>query len=165
MASPFIESEWIVQGKEYDIAKIPDHVSEAKKQLLKIPDAVEAMTPHNTMSLRNFLGCKLPTKSSEFIPIKYTSLFSKKLPCRLDAETLMNRAIPSDQHLQILETQLGQAWFDGNKSTVDWRYGDGDTLVFWMLSYWRQMGWVVQQQERWRRGVRFLDTPTISNSC
>jgi hypothetical protein len=92
------------------------------------------------------------------MPIKDTSLFSKKLPCGLDAETLTNRAIPSDQHLQILESWLGQAWFDGNKSIVDWRYGDGDTLVFWTLSYWRRMSWVVQQQEKWRRGVRFLDT-------
>ena len=159
MASPFIESEWIGQGKEYDIAKIPEHVTEAKKQLLKIPDAVEAMIPHNTMLLRDFLGCKLPTKSSEFIPINDTSLFSKKPPCGVnhDAETLTKRAIPSDQHLQILENQLGQAWFDGNKSIVDWRYGDGDALVFWMLSYWRRMSWVVQQKEKWQRGVRFLD--------
>ena len=52
MASPFIELEWIGKGKEYDIAKIPKHVSEAKKQLLKIPDAVEAMIPqcnHTTL--------------------------------------------------------------------------------------------------------------------
>jgi hypothetical protein len=90
MASPFIKSEWIGQGKEYDIAKIPEQVTEAKKQLLKMPDAVEAMIPHNTMLLQDFLGCKLPTKSSEFIPIKDTSLFSKKLPCEVnhDAETL-----------------------------------------------------------------------------
>ena len=158
MASSFIESEWVGHGKEYDIAKIPEHVFEAKKQLLKIPDAVEAMIPLKTMSLRDFLGCELPTKSSEFIPIKDTSLFSKKLPCGLDAKTLTSRAIPSDQHLQILESQLGQAWFDGNKSIIDWRFGDGDTLAFWMLSYWRRMSWVVRQQEKWRSGVRFLDT-------
>ena len=53
MASPFIELEWIGTGKEYDIAKIPEHVSEAKKQLLKIPDAVEAMIPHNTLPNKN----------------------------------------------------------------------------------------------------------------
>jgi hypothetical protein len=51
MASLFIESEWIGLGKEYNIAKIPEHVSEAKKQLLKIPDTVEAMIPNNTMPL------------------------------------------------------------------------------------------------------------------
>ena len=50
MASSFIESEWIGLGKEYDIIKIPEHVSEAKKQLLKILDAVKATIPHNTMS-------------------------------------------------------------------------------------------------------------------
>jgi hypothetical protein len=33
MASPFIESEWIWKGKEYYIAKIPEHVSEAKKTI------------------------------------------------------------------------------------------------------------------------------------
>jgi hypothetical protein len=80
MASPFIKSEWVGQGKEYDIAKIPEHVSKAKKKLLKMSDAVEAMIPHDTMPLRvvrDFLRCKLPTKSSEFIPIKDTSLFSK----------------------------------------------------------------------------------------
>ena len=109
------------------------------------------------MPLRDFLAFKLPTKSSEFIPIKDTSLFSKKLPCGVNAETLTKRAIPSDQHLQILENRLGQAWFDGNKSIVDWRYGDGDSLVFWMLSYWRRMSWVVRQQEKWQKGVRFLD--------
>jgi hypothetical protein len=63
MASPFIESEWIGLGKEYNIAKIPEHVSEAKKQLLKIPDTVEALIPNNTMPLRDFLAYKLPTKS------------------------------------------------------------------------------------------------------
>ena len=46
--SPFIESEWIGQGKKYDIAKIPEHVSEVKKKLLKMPDAVEAMIPYDT---------------------------------------------------------------------------------------------------------------------
>ena len=111
MASPFNESEWIGQGKEYVISKIPEHVSEAKKQLLKMPDAVEAMIPDNTMPLRDFLGCNLPTKSSEFIPVENTSLFRKKLPCGLNAETLTNRAIPSDQHLQLLESRLGQACF------------------------------------------------------
>ena len=110
MASSFIESEWIGLGKEYDIIKIPEDVSEAKKQLfkLKMPDAVEATIPHNTMPLRDFLACKLPTKSSEFIPIKDASLFSKKLPCGLEvnAETLMKCAIPSDQHLQTTPTGL-----------------------------------------------------------
>jgi hypothetical protein len=61
MASPFIESEWIGKGKEYDIAKIPEHVSEAKNQLLKMPDAVEAMIPHNTMPLQDFLEYKGPS--------------------------------------------------------------------------------------------------------
>jgi hypothetical protein len=42
----------------------------------------------------------------------------------------MDHAIPTDQHLQILESRLGQAWFDWNKSIVDWRYGDGDGEEF-----------------------------------
>ena len=60
MASSFIASEWIGLEKEYDIIKIPEYVSEAKKQPLKMPDAVEATIPHNTMPLRDFLACKLP---------------------------------------------------------------------------------------------------------
>ena len=50
------------------------------------------MIPHKTMPLRDFLAFKLPTKSSEFIPIKDTSLFSKNLPCEVNAETLTKRA-------------------------------------------------------------------------
>ena len=57
---------WI--GVDWAGKKIPEHVSEAKKQLLKIPDAVEleVMIPHNTMPLRDFLRYKLPTKSTEY---------------------------------------------------------------------------------------------------
>ena len=68
----------------------------------------------------------------KFIHITKTSLFSKNLPCGFNAESLTNHAMPYDQHLQILKTRLGQAWFDGNKSIIDWRYAysDGDTLVF-----------------------------------
>ena len=74
MASPFIESEWIGKGKEYDIAKIPEHVSEAKKQLLNIPDAVEAMIPHTTMPLRDFL-----TMLSQKPTSKPTGLYLSKM--------------------------------------------------------------------------------------
>ena len=68
MASPFIEPEWIGQGKEYDIAKIPEHVSEAKKILLKMPDAVEAMIPNDTMPHEISLGLNCPQSHQNSYP-------------------------------------------------------------------------------------------------
>ena len=67
--------------------KIPKHVSEAQKKLLKMSNAVKAMIPHNTMPLRDFLGCKLPTKSctvsefSGFAIVLHTCVHVRKLVC------------------------------------------------------------------------------------
>lgn len=44
--------------------------------------------------------------------------------------------LPPSHCLQLLNLHFGQAWFDGNKSIVDWRYKDSrfplSTLTYWL---------------------------------
>ncbi|KIL56229.1 hypothetical protein M378DRAFT_182024 [Amanita muscaria Koide BX008] len=153
----FIESEWIGQGKLYNVAEIPEYVSDEKAKLLSIPAAFEALIPPDNLPVTQFLTLKLPAQSSKFIPVKVKDCFSKQLPRINVRDTLTSRPIPSQKTLRQLEDAVGQAWFDGAKSIMDWRFDDGDKLGFWVLRYWCQMADVIKKQEQWRRSFRYLD--------
>jgi hypothetical protein len=115
----FVESEWIGQGKLYNVAEIPEHVSDEKAKLLSIPAAFEAFIPPDDMPMVQFLTLKLPAQSSEFIPVKVKKCFSKQPPQADVRDTLTSRPIPSQETLRQLEDAVGQAWFDGAKSIVE----------------------------------------------
>ena len=53
----FIQEEWIGVGKKYDIATLPDYVTEAKAALLAIPGQfLAASLPKDDLSVANFLA-------------------------------------------------------------------------------------------------------------
>lgn len=64
---PFIESEWIGQRKKY--ADVPVFVQWKKEKDMEIPlDFLQSTNlPEPTLSVNEFLTCKLPQISSEII--------------------------------------------------------------------------------------------------
>ena len=76
----FIESEWVGQGKSYNVTKIPTYVLEAKGKLLVVPEAFKTKILCNSMPISQFLGLKPPGKSPEIIMVKIEECFSQWPP-------------------------------------------------------------------------------------
>lgn len=67
--------------------------------------------------------------------------FSKDMPCT-DVRCLLGRPIPSKVFLAALNKIFGQAWLNGSKYIINWRYNDGrDRLPPWTLTFcqWQRL--------------------------
>ena len=137
---------------------LPQCVTDAKAALLEIPrDFQAAYIPKDNLTVNNFIRTKLPTQSAELWPIKATDCYSPNFPT-VGWDTLAYHSIPSPQMLRALEDSLGQAWFDGARSIIDWRYNDGQEYIpFWAVSYWRRIGVIITKQTIWLRAVRWVE--------
>lgn len=136
---------------------IPNYVHAAKVEMLIIPERFAVIFPSPEKSVQEFLSIPYPPQSSELISSKVTSWFSHDAPVT-DAICLLSRPIPSEDFITDLSKALGQAWFDGAKSIVDRRYNnDGERLPFWVISLWKQLNKVNDQQVAWRNSIEWLD--------
>ena len=154
---PFIEDDWIGQGKKY--RDVPDFVRWKKDSDMEIPlDFLHhANFPEPEISVEEFLAFKLPRISSEIISNKATKWLTNNSPGTLDPQILLQRSIPSPAFLTQLEEIVGQAWLDGAKSVVDWRFNDGaDHLPLWIIKFWREAENLNRLQTTWRQCVKWL---------
>ena len=158
MPLPFVQAEWIGVGKQYIVENLPEYVSDAKEALLKIPRSFEATyIPQDELVVNQFIKKDIPTQSAELWPIKAADCFSPNNPT-IAWDMLARRTVPSSQILTTLESALGQAWFDGAKSVIDWRYNDGqEYLPFWVIQYWRRISVVSRKQMTWSRAVNWIE--------
>jgi hypothetical protein len=63
---PFIEKDWIGQGRIYNATTIPTFVILARSKVAEIPQIVtSAQLPNTNLSVTDFLSCELPRVSSE----------------------------------------------------------------------------------------------------
>jgi hypothetical protein len=67
---PFVEKEWIGQGRKYDLAKLPAFVTDARREIMAIPQIFYQSSglPNPNLSVTKFLSTKLPHVSAELIP-------------------------------------------------------------------------------------------------
>lgn len=154
---PFIASHWINVGKTYPTTNTPYEVVWARARLLRIPNLETRHLPAPELSVKNFLGIALPQESAEIITTKAKLWFSRDEPTT-DIKILLSRPIPPKTFITKLESALGQAWFDGAKSVVDVRFNNGtERFPFWIIAFWRQLADLVQKQNIWREGTRWLE--------
>jgi hypothetical protein len=88
---PFIENDWIGQGKEY--TKVPAFVRWKKDSYTEIPlDFLRhANFPEPELSVNKFVALKLPRISSEIISNKAARWFTNNSPSTLDPQILLRR--------------------------------------------------------------------------
>ena len=154
---PFIENEWIGQRKKY--TEVPAFVRWRKDKDMEIPLAFvkHANFPSSNLSVVEFLAVNLPRVSSEIISSKVERWFSKDPPSILDVQILFGRSILSPAFLTRLEEAVGQAWLDGAKSIVDWRFNDGtDRLPLWIVTFWREAERLNGIQSMWKQSEKWL---------
>ncbi|KIY43125.1 hypothetical protein FISHEDRAFT_54055 [Fistulina hepatica ATCC 64428] len=158
----FKEKDYIGVGKIYPTSNVPEFISQAKRKLLEIPQGfVDTYLPHPSLPVRQFVEALLPKKhTTDYLTIDAAQCFSSSKP-NVHLKVLLSRPIPSNPDLQQLDNALGQAWFDGKKSLIDWRYaGDGttpqDRYPFWVLLFWRRIADAKVKQTEWIQSVRWL---------
>lgn len=167
----FVADEWIGTGKTFSFSQSPLHVLQEKCNQLIIPDTHLVHFPTTDLPVTKFIELPLPTQSTEIITTAAKIWFSNDMPFT-DVKCLLARPIPSKDFLAALGKIFGQAWLNGSKSIIDWRYNDGrDRLPLWALTFWRRLEEIIEKQVMWKRSTRWLhteeakikDQDTISN--
>ena len=155
---PFIEKDWIGIGKQYPKTNTPHEVQWAKEERLEIPELVHLKhIPAPNLPVTQFLTYELPPQSAEIITTKAQSWFHRDLPTN-NIHELLKRPIPPTAFLRDLETEFGQAWFNGAKSIVDHRFNNStERFPLWVLTFWRKLSEMVTTQSNWRKGCQWLD--------
>ena len=74
---PFVEKEWIGRGRKYDWAKLPAFVTNARREIMAIPQNFYQGSglPNPNLPIIEFLSSKLPRMSAELISSKTNTYF------------------------------------------------------------------------------------------
>ena len=162
----FRREEWIGQNKAYSRKDLPYFVIDACTKALAIPSREMTKFPAQNISVTDLLKKFLPPRSSALITSKPSTWFSKEKP-HSNLDCLVDRPIPSDDFLDKLNDDTGQAWLDGAQSIIDQRFNDGrDRLPLFAVTYWREMSRVVRARTAWMKCERWLGVtpdPRIQN--
>ena len=140
--------EWIGTGKTYPTKDTPHAISAARAELLVVPEEYRCRYPDRALSISELLDKTLLVQSSVLATVPAHSCFRVEPPNE-DLTILDTRSIPPLKWIRDAITGLGQAWFDGAQSIVDWRY-QHSRLPFWVLTYWQTMADVISHRARWK---------------
>jgi hypothetical protein len=117
---PWVPQHWIRQGKVYPFhGEEPQTVYEEHKRMLTIPLHYQVLLIDPRLTVNQFLQVAVPSVAGDIVAYKPVSAFSTEAPTQV-LPWLLNRRIPSMDILEKLEEQLGQQWFDGANSLMDW---------------------------------------------
>jgi len=116
--STFHREEWIGQNKVYSCKDLAYFVIDACTMALAIPSHKMTKFPAQNISVADLLKKSLPPWSSALITSKPSTWFSKEKP-HSNLGCLADRPIPSDDFLNKLNDDTGQAWLDGAQSIID----------------------------------------------
>ncbi|KAF8167513.1 hypothetical protein B0H34DRAFT_854442 [Crassisporium funariophilum] len=155
--TPFVENNWIGQRKKY--TDVPAFVRWKHDKDLEIPPTSIkcANFPEPDLTVNEFITFNLPRISSEIISNKVGMWFSKDAPNILNAQTVIDRSVPSPVFLNRLKEAAGQAWLDGAKSIIDWRFNDGaDRLPLWIITFWKEVKRLTKIQSAWNQSLKWL---------
>ncbi|PPR00996.1 hypothetical protein CVT24_000570 [Panaeolus cyanescens] len=156
LSTEFREEDWIGVGKRYPEKDVPHYISCAKRQHLKVPEAVINCLPVPSHSVLALLANSLPKKSAQIIAYTISAWFSTEAP-NCGVKELVQRPIPSDTELVRLEEGFGQAWFDGCISLVDVRFNGGvERFPVWVITWWKEVSKIVRGQEEWKAAHNWL---------
>jgi hypothetical protein len=154
----FDATKWIGCGRTYK--DVPIYVCEALTSIRKIPHAVVASSiPSPQLPIIEFINFPLPAQSAELVTMRPTAWFSTDPPDQNATQLLLSRTIPPKAFLDKLETETGQAWFNGNISIIDHRVNGGrDRLPMWVPTYWQQISKIISMQTEWKRAKGWVKT-------
>ncbi|TFY61180.1 hypothetical protein EVJ58_g4673 [Rhodofomes roseus] len=150
----WVESEWLRQGRTYPGADTPACILNARRNILSVPTHLLYLLPDLHYSVMELLQKPLPKQPSTLIGQDAAASFSI-LPPTEDLPAIATRPLPPSKHLGNLHSAFGQAWFDGARSVVDWRYKDS-RLPLYTLTYWMEMEIAADKQAQWRRSEEWL---------
>lgn len=140
-ATRWDENTWIRTGKAYPSSDTPLFIRDARLKVLAIPAECAAYFPAQTLSINDFLKMDLPSRTTTLILHKAEKSFSKELP-NTSLAHIAALSIPPKEYIQSLEKAFGQAWFDGEKSIIDFRHKQS-WLPLWTITYWKEMSLVL----------------------
>ncbi|KAL1700129.1 hypothetical protein EV121DRAFT_214771 [Schizophyllum commune] len=154
----FVAEEWIRAGKSYK--NVPEYVTQEKAKILEVPQAIlDHFIPPASQPVIEFAERQsMPrVETSGLLRVRHEHAFSEDAPNVDTMRVLASRPIPCADDLRRLEDAVGQAWFDGQQSVIDWRFNDGaERHPFWVVRFWRLMTPVVEKHTAWRRGLQWL---------
>jgi hypothetical protein len=153
----FDATRWIGCGQAYK--DVPLYVCKAFTSTCKIPDDVMASyIPSPQVPIIEFINLPLPAQSSELITTRPAAWFSTDPPDKNATQLLLSRTIPPKAHLDKLEAEMGQAWFNGNISIIDHRFNSGrDRLPWWAPTYWQLISKIIRMQTDWKRAKGWIE--------
>ncbi|KAH7918522.1 hypothetical protein BV22DRAFT_1051683 [Leucogyrophana mollusca] len=157
----FDSREWIDCGK-YPASDTPSYILTALAALIAIPPSYSSYLPDVNLSILDLLRAPSPTQPSVLVQERADKCFSKLEPNE-DATCLETRKIPPAEWIQKIEKALGQAWFDGARSLVDWRYGKDLRLPLWAITYWKEMSIVLKKRRIWQGANQWLTQTSQSH--
>lgn len=131
----WVASEWIGRGLKYPSSNTPQVVLDARQQLLTLPR--QDLLPTPSTSVLMLLSTTFPPQMPSLVVPNIDTLFSH-LPPTEPLSALMIRPLPPSHCLQLMNSHVGQAWFDGKQSIIDWRYKDS-RFPLSALTYWLQV--------------------------
>ncbi len=146
--------EWCNRGLRYPKDDTPEVVRNTERLIRRIPLPWTHLLPSPKLPIAQLLDFTLPSQSAAMVVTPTTFEFSHELPID-NLGSCSTRPIPSRQYLEKLESNFGQAWFDGKKSIVDNRY-KASRLPVQALSVWKEMAIVSRKRNTWREAEEFL---------
>ncbi|CDO76140.1 hypothetical protein BN946_scf185027.g3 [Trametes cinnabarina] len=150
----FDPAQWLACGKTYPDNDTPAFILEARKVALRIPTEHSTLLPSKNLSVLELLKRALLTKSSLLVIQEAERLFSFDAPTN-GLEALTSRPLPPDDFVRKLQKAFGQAWFSGALSVVDGRF-KSSRLPLSALTYWTEMGLIVDKKATWKRALEWL---------
>lgn len=147
--------KWIGIGKSYPKTDIPPEVSAAREQALAVPEEYRSHYPNRAMTIPELLNAELPVQIPVLVTAPAWECFRIEEPNE-DLTVLKTRPIPPQQWLHDAVAAFGQAWFDGARSIVDWRFKQS-RLPFWVLTYWQALQEPIRDQAQWNVAQEWLD--------
>ncbi|KAF8228718.1 hypothetical protein L208DRAFT_1403197 [Tricholoma matsutake] len=118
--------------------------------------------PNSEVAVKDFLALKLPKESYALVHPSASTCFST-LPANDNVKHLITRAFPSQNFVEAMRKEFGQALLDGAVSVEDPSYKNS-RLPLWSLQYWHEMYKVVDSQSRWRTCLIWLDSKMHSTA-
>lgn len=153
----FEVTKWIGCGRTYK--DVPLYVCEALTSIRKIPDAIMASCiPSPQVPIIDFVNIPLPAQSSELVTTRPAAWFSTDPPDKNATHLLLSRTLPPKAHLDRMDAEMGQAWFNGNISIIDHRFNGGrDRLPWWAPTYWQLLSKIIRMQTEWKRAKGWVE--------
>ncbi|KAI0363681.1 hypothetical protein BV20DRAFT_957785 [Pilatotrama ljubarskyi] len=151
------DSDWIQNNKTYPQNNTPALVLAARRRVLAVPpDLLPTIFPDPSVPVSALLKVALPAQASLLSYERAEAAFTEELPTEdISTPSFRSRSIPPATYLAKLKDAFGQAWFDGARSIVDFRF-KYSRLPLYALSYWEEMARIISKQTAWQRAQEWV---------